>query len=103
MRLKFTESFVPVPANVFAWEGRTGYAEASSLPTLRLHQVWQDSADEGFTAVCGKTGTRTTFVQDGETRSDEGELLSTTFVSLNNNTGRADKPASRLTIKIWND
>jgi hypothetical protein len=103
MTRKFIESFVPVPANVFAWEGSTGYAEASELPTLRLHQVWQDSVDEGFTAVCSKTGKHITFVKNGEDCSDEGELQSTTFVSLNNSTGREDKPASRLTIKIWND
>jgi len=103
VRRAFTESFEPVPASAFSWEGRHGYAEASSLPTLRLHQVWQDSCDEGFTAVCSKTGARTTFVKNGETRNDENELQATLFVSLNNSTGRMDKPASRLSITIWND
>jgi hypothetical protein len=103
MKREFSESFVPVPASAFAWEGNGGYAEASSLPTLRLHQVWQDSCDEGFTAVCGKTGVHMTFVKDGEQRSSEGELQATIFVSLNNKTGRTDAPASRLTITIFND
>lgn len=103
MRREFSESFAPVPASVFAWEGRRGYAEASSLPTLRLHQVWLDSCDEGFTTACIITGKHTTFVKNGEDRSSEGELQATLFVSLNNKTGRVDAPASRLTITIFND
>lgn len=103
MRREFTEGFVPVPANVFSWRGCNGYAEASELPTLRLHQVWMDSLDEGFTTVCSKTGEHTTFVKHGETRDGEGDLQATVFVSLNNKTGCTDKPACRLSITIFND
>jgi hypothetical protein len=103
MRREFTESFAPLDAAAFSWNGGNGYAEASDLPMLRLHQVWQDSCDEGFTVVSQKTGEHQTFVKFGETRDSEGELQATVFVSLNNKTGRTDKPAGRLTITIFND
>lgn len=103
MRRAFTEGFVPVPASAFSWRGGNGYAEASDLPALALHQVWPDSCDEGFTVVSQKTGEHQTFVKFGETRGSEGELQATVFVSLNNKTGRTDKPTSRLSITIFND
>lgn len=102
MRRDFSEG-APLPAHVFSWRGSNGYAEASDLPTLRLHQVWQDSCDEGFTIECHKTHKRSTFVKFGETRNSEHELQATVFVSLNNNSGRMDKPATRLSITIFND
>jgi hypothetical protein len=103
MKRQFSESFNPVDAALFTWTGRHGCAEASDLPMLRMHQVWQDSIDEGFTVVSRKTGEHQTFVKNGERRDREGELQATEFISLNNNTGRADAPAARLTITIFND
>lgn len=102
MRRAFTEG-AALDAAAFTWRGSNGYAEASDLPTLRLHQVWQDSCDTGFTIACRKTAKLTTFVQFGETRDSEGELQATVFVSINNKTGCTDKPASRLSITIFND
>jgi hypothetical protein len=102
-RREFTESDVPLDAAAFSWRGSNAYAEASDLPTLRLHQVWQDSCDEGFTVVSHKTGERTTFVKYGETRDSDGDLQATVFVSVNNKTGCTDKPVARLSITIFND
>lgn len=103
MRRAFSEGFATLDAASFNWRGSNGYAEASDLPTLRLHQVWQDSCDVGFTIVSNKTGEHQTFVKFGETRDGDGDLQATVFVSINNETGRADKPASRLQITIFND
>jgi len=103
MSHKFSEGFVPTAAHAFTWRGNNGCAEASDLPELRLHQVWQDSIDEGFTIECKQTGKRRTFVKNGEQRDADGDLQATVFISLNNDSGRADAPAARLTITIFND
>jgi hypothetical protein len=103
VKRQFSEGFNPTDAALFTWHGKEGCAEASDLPLLRMHQVWQDSIDEGFTVVSRKTGEHQTFVKNGEQRDREGELQATVFHSINNKTGRLDAPAARLTILIFND
>jgi hypothetical protein len=99
-----TEFIEGQPINIkrFVWASGNGYAEASSLPDLKLHQIWPDSCDEGFTVISERTGLMRTFVKHGDTRRD-GEIVATVFVSISQKTGRADTPCNRLSITIWND
>jgi hypothetical protein len=103
MKRHFAEGTDLIDAARFTWNGFNGYAEASDLYDLRVHQVWNDSCDEGFTIVEKTTHTLRTFVKFGETRDSEGDLQASVFVSINDNDGRIDRPAARLSITLFND
>lgn len=101
--MKFIEGSHFIDARLFSWERNHGSAEISDLgPGFRLHQVWSDSADGGFTIINKATRSLRTFVEHSQ-RHREGELLSTLFVSLNPITGRIDTTHGALWITLFND
>jgi hypothetical protein len=93
----------PIKASRFSWAGGHGYSEWSDLHDLRLHQVWPDSCDGGFTILSERTGQTRTFVEHDRQTNREGECVGTTYVSVNEKTGRIDQPNMRLAITIYND
>jgi len=92
----------PVEAQLFTWSGRVGAAEMSDFGPegLPLHQVWPDSADEGFT-IAGSAGQLRTFVAAG-TITRDGEIVAWVFREIMRS-GHMDKGPNGLTIKIFND
>lgn len=94
---------IPISSARFRWTHGNGYAEASDLKdVLKLHQVYDDACDEGFT-VDFPVGDPRTFVQTSEVKDREHEVEMWLYMSVSERTGRIDKPAVRLTITIFND
>jgi hypothetical protein len=101
--MKFNQGGQHISARLFSWDNGEGCAEISDLgPDFRMHQVWDDSCDIGFTIMSERTIELRTFVETGRDTDREGELLATHFTSLNAN-GRIDKSKSALTITLFND
>ena len=83
---------VPVyDGRLFAWEGKLGTCEMSSIPDFRVAQVSNDSLDEGFYVRSSKTGVSKLFVFDRPRRM-HGDVISLQF-----------KSADGISIEIFND
>lgn len=52
--------------SAFAWAGKVGVADASSMPEIISRQVWSDACDIGFEVKSDRTGTEKLFTFVGE-------------------------------------
>jgi hypothetical protein len=103
--MKFNRGHI-VKASLFSWSHGNGYAEMSDLRGLtsfNTQQIWPDSCDVGFSVFNESTGKLRTFVECSEVRDREHELQAIVFASINEQNGRLDKPANRITITLYND
>ncbi len=77
---------VPVYASVaIRWDGRHGHVDASDLGVSAgqaLHaRVWDDSFDIGFLVTSSKSRENVLFTLESQSRTQDGDLLSSTYVS----------------------
>ena len=83
---------IPVfDGNLFAWEGKVGTCEMSSIPNFRAAQLRADASDEGFYVKSHKTGTLKLFIFDRPRRMS-GDVISLQF-----------KSTDGITIEVFND
>jgi hypothetical protein len=83
---------IPVHSgNLFAWQGRYGFTEASTLGLRVTGKVWSNTNEQGFYVVSPKTGTHKLFVEKGE-RTVGDDVVAWIF-----------KTQDGITVEVLND